>query len=165
VSWDSDSASLGNTLNPKDLQSAPTVKLETAKEEDMVATGLSYVLTLTDPDAPSHNDPKWSEFCHWIATGLTAPTGVLSATGLENIIEYKPPGPPPKTGKHRYVFVIFVPANGTTEALHLSKPSDRKHWGYDEKGHGVKDWARKNGLVPVGELSSLLRPSESGALT
>lgn len=131
----------------------------------MVATGLSYVLTLTDPDAPSHDDPKWSEFCHWIATGLTAPTGVLFASGLQNIIEYKPPGPPPKTGKHRYVFVIFVPANGTTEGLHLSKPSDRKHWGYDEKGNGVKDWARKNGLVPVGELSSLLRSSLSGALT
>jgi len=24
-------------------------------------------IILTDPDAPSRKDPKWSEMCHWIA--------------------------------------------------------------------------------------------------
>lgn len=24
-------------------------------------------IALTDPDAPSRDDPKWSEMCHWIA--------------------------------------------------------------------------------------------------
>jgi phosphatidylethanolamine-binding protein (PEBP) family uncharacterized protein len=25
-------------------------------------------MVLTDPDAPSREDPKWGEFCHWIAS-------------------------------------------------------------------------------------------------
>lgn len=64
------------------------------------------------------------------------------------MIGYKPPGPPPKTGKHRYVFLVFAPKNGTTEQLKLSKPKDRQHWGYEKEG-GVRDWAESNGLVPV----------------
>lgn len=115
---------------------------------------MTYVLALTDPDAPSHDNPKWSEFCHWITTGIPAPPGTEAAiTDLKDVIEYKPPGPPPKTGKHRYVFLAFVPANGTTGELHLSKPRERKHWGWDEAGHGVEDWALENGLVPVGKWS------------
>lgn len=31
--------------------------------------GLTIVLT--DPDAPSRDDPKWSEMCHWIAVLAT----------------------------------------------------------------------------------------------
>ncbi|PSS00649.1 phosphatidylethanolamine-binding protein [Coniella lustricola] len=199
-------AELGNTLRPKSLQDPPTVTLKLAgSSEDnrhghdsaaVVSSSKSttcalsmkttYVLALTDPDAPSRNDPKWFEFCHWIATGLGAPsspshsshleeepcvsssitfsptTSIDAATvwngghKLDDLIEYKPPSPPEKTGKHRYVFLVFVPANGTTEGLNLSKPGDRQRWGYDDKevddnGRvGVGKWARENGLVAVG---------------
>jgi phosphatidylethanolamine-binding protein (PEBP) family uncharacterized protein len=124
---------------------------------------MQYIITLTDPDAPSRDDPKWSEMCHWIAAGISASaeldlnTGKCSSvtlTKLHEIMPYKPPGPPEKTGKHRYVFLVFAPANGTTDELHLSKPSDRKHWGGDKEGHGVRNWAQDNGLVPVGEYTS-----------
>ncbi len=82
---------------------------------------MTYVFALTDPDAPSRDHPKWSEFCHWIASG----TPTLSSSGalsfhLKDLIKYKPPGPPPKTGKHRYVFIAFVPANGTIDDLKLT---------------------------------------------
>lgn len=60
------------------------------------------------------------------------------------------PGPPPKTGKHRYVFLVLAPANSTTEELHLSKPKDRQHWGYDWERMGVRQWMMENGLVAVG---------------
>lgn len=63
---------------------------------------------------------------------------------------YKPPGPPPKTGKHRYVFLVFAPMNGTSESLHLSRPGERKHWGFGEEGMGVREWTGENGLVGVG---------------
>lgn len=67
---------------------------------------------------------------------------------------YKPPGPPEKTGKHRYVFLVFEPANATTQPLNLTKPKDRQHWGYEYHGErvGVRDWAVENGLIPVGKL-------------
>ena len=129
---------------------------------------MSYVVTLTDPDAPSRDDPKWSEMCHWIASNVTISPNTFNILPLpkfdlvdaeeegkstdgrpDDVMEYKPPGPPPKTGKHRYVFLVFAPKNGTTEALHLSKPSDRKHWGTGEERGGVREWAANNGLVPV----------------
>ncbi|KAM0274856.1 hypothetical protein ACHAQH_007815 [Verticillium albo-atrum] len=147
ASWSKDaSASLGNTLDPSALSSPPSVHLEKTSPAFGPATAKSYVLTLTDPDAPSRDNPKWGEFCHWIATGLSIST---STSSLEDVLEYKPPAPPEKTGPHRYVLIAFVPANGTTEKLNLSKPGDRKHWGASSPGHGVKDWAHANGLVPI----------------
>lgn len=122
-------------------------------------------MTLTDPDAPSRDDPKWSEFCHWIATGLATSDDedsscslplTLALKDLDDVMSYYPPGPPEKTGKHRYVLFVFAPANGTTDELDLSKPEDRKHWGYEYEGErvGVRRWSLENGLVPVGMFIS-----------
>jgi len=156
ASWSAhDQTQLGNTLKPADLKDAPTLII--ANPSDSPAKKASLVIALTDPDAPSRDDPKWSEFCHWIAT---APAPDLDATGetlhlkaLNDVMEYKAPAPPEKTGKHRYVFLAFVAANGTEDVLHPSKPGARKHWGYDGDGvRGVRQWAGENGLVPVGEL-------------
>lgn len=135
---------------------------------------MSYVIVLTDPDAPSRDDPKWSEFCHWIAVG-TAKTSSKTAKSsskkhkkhkksknhLKDLVKYKAPAPPPKTGKHRYVFLAFVAANGTTEKLHLSKPRERKHWGSEKPVHGVREWAHENGLAPVGMLHLLAELTEA----
>ncbi|KAF6826280.1 phosphatidylethanolamine-binding protein [Colletotrichum plurivorum] len=146
--WDSSHrADLGNTLSPADLQSAPSTSLVKGSALPGVQITTTYVLTLTDPDAPSRDDPKWSEFCHWIATGVSA-SSAGAKPAVKDVVEYKPPGPPPRTGKHRYVFVVWVPANGTTEELNLSRPQERKHWGGGQ-GRGVRNWARENGLVPV----------------
>ncbi|KAK3370571.1 phosphatidylethanolamine-binding protein [Podospora didyma] len=164
--WSSkNKAELGNTLKPSKLDDAPSVSLHAPSDSSSslcTNVGVTYTVALTDPDAPSRDDPKWSEMCHWIATGVSAstkskdknsrcPTDVHLAD-LEEVMPYKAPGPPEKTGKHRYVFLAFIPANGTTEKLHLSKPSDRQHWGYDTddgETKGVREWAAENGLVPV----------------
>lgn len=63
------------------------------------------------------------------------------------LIEYLAPSPPPKTGKHRYVFVLLV----GTEGRNLTKPEERPHWGYGKVRHGVRDWAEENGLSVVGK--------------
>ncbi|KAF1959189.1 PEBP-like protein [Byssothecium circinans] len=170
VSWGKRTADLGNTIKPKHLQDEPTITLHDSTGSDISATSnLTYVITLTDPDAPSRDNPEWSEMCHWIASNVSLAQKTYSILpmpifgsqeygieddevqkgGLNNIVEYKPPGPPEKTGKHRYVFLVFAPKNGTTERLHLSKPEERKHWGTGEERGGVKNWAGKNGLVPV----------------
>lgn len=168
ISWKKDDANLGNTINPKHLQSRPSITLtEDTSPRQTTSSHPTYVITLTDPDAPSREDPKWSEMCHWIATNVSVTPRVGLSTlplpehGLEeldagkassspdDVVDYKPPGPPPKTGKHRYVFLVFAPGNGTTERLELSRPGDRRHWGTGEEGGGVRDWAGANGLVPV----------------
>jgi len=146
----SDVADLGNTLKPANLQSAPSVSLVKGSSMSRSFITTTYVLTLTDPDAPTRDNPIWSEFCHWIATSSSPTISVgIDPEHLNDVVEYKPPGPPPKTGKHRYVFTAWVPANGTKEKLHLSKPEERKHWG-GEEGRGVQKWAKENGLVAVG---------------
>ncbi|KAF9766888.1 hypothetical protein IL306_000640 [Fusarium sp. DS 682] len=159
VSWKHDSAKLGNTLKPDNLQKAPSIHLDKVESDASSGTQLSkhisYVVILTDPDAPSRDDPKWSEFCHWIATSTHLKSSTTSKHHLKDIIEYKPPSPPPKTGKHRYVFFTFIAANGTTSKLHLSKPEERKHWGSDHAGHGVREWAHENGLIPIGKIDPI----------
>ncbi|KAI6087017.1 PEBP-like protein [Hypoxylon rubiginosum] len=159
--WPSgESADLGNTVKVDDVQDEPTI---TVRRDPAASSSLSssesanvaYTITITDPDAPSRDNPKWSEFCHFIATGVeissssSGASNVVKVSGLKDIMPYKAPGPPPKTGKHRYVFLLFAPANGTTDPLHLTKPGDRKHWGTGEERHGVRDWAKENGLEPV----------------
>jgi phosphatidylethanolamine-binding protein (PEBP) family uncharacterized protein len=98
-------------------------------------TDIQLTIALTDPDAPSRQNPKWSQMCHWIATDVRLSTSsddeLLPSNSHRNkhhhrslteIMPYKPPGPPPKTGRHRYVFVALAPLNGTTERLDLSVP-------------------------------------------
>ncbi|KAI1375610.1 PEBP-like protein [Hypoxylon crocopeplum] len=151
-------AELGNTVKVDDVQDKPTIKVHRGASDsssmgrDAFRSDVTYTITITDPDAPSRENPEWSEFCHFIATGVTVSSDssdVLRLAGLDDVMPYKPPGPPPKTGKHRYVFLLFAPANGTTDRLRLSKPGDRKHWGTGKERHGVRDWADENGLEPV----------------
>jgi phosphatidylethanolamine-binding protein len=102
---------LGNTIAPSKLQSPPNAYLDViAASSPATATtkGPAFVLTMTDPDAPSRDDPKWSEMCHWIAAVKRSKSGKAKA---HEVVEYKPPGPPKKTGKHRYVFTVWVAAN------------------------------------------------------
>jgi phosphatidylethanolamine-binding protein (PEBP) family uncharacterized protein len=166
ITWPDDHADLGNTIKPQHLQNQPAITLrdETSSLES-TASGMTYVVTLTDPDAPSRHNPKWSEMCHWIATNISLSKSTFAILPLpeakltrvsddddsnpDDVVEYKPPGPPPKTGKHRYVFLVFAPKNGTSETLHLSKPKERQHWGTGKDEGGVREWAEENELVPV----------------
>ena len=110
-----------------------------------------------------------AQMCHWIVTNLTLPlqsshsdgpldwlSSLLSAeefkdNGIEEIMPYLPPTPPPKTGYHRYVFVLLAPATEDGTQGELTKPKDRPHWGYGKVGAGVREWADENGLVAVGK--------------
>lgn len=154
---------MGNVISPDDVQDEPALGVQTLDSDAFdvavdILTSQSHsprvTVTMTDPDAPSRQDPKWSEFCHWIVkdTPITKPAHSHDTltSKQEDIMPYKPPSPPEKTSFHRYVFLAFEPKNGTKEELYLSKPSDRKQWGTGKKRHGVSDWAKENELVPVG---------------
>ncbi|KAI1209502.1 PEBP-like protein [Annulohypoxylon truncatum] len=148
---------LGNTVKVDKVQNEPTITVRRGGSASSSGvrgnSNVTYTIIITDPDAPSRENPEWSEFCHFIATDVEISSSETSAavrsSSLKDIVPYKPPGPPPKTGKHRYVFLLLAPVNGTTGSLDLSKPSDRKHWGTGKARHGVRDWAEENGLEPV----------------
>lgn len=170
---------LGNKIAPPKVQSPPSFSIHTLNSSSSsiswlaptatLAENVTYTLVLTDPDATSRADPAKSEMCHWIATNISLPLSIsvsvssedgsmsVGASGhVDELVSYLPPSPPPKTGKHRYVFVLL--AGLEESAPKLKAPEERAHWGYGKVRHGVRDWARDNGLVPVGEFGpSFLR--------
>ncbi|CAD0114942.1 unnamed protein product [Aureobasidium uvarum] len=133
---------LGNTIPPSHLSHRPDI-LAHPIPSAWIPDDNEFVLALTDPDAPSRDDPKWSQVCHWL--------GTFKGTKAKELVEYKAPAPPEGTGKHRYVVVVMMAKNGTTEELDLALPEDRRHWGYKGERSGVKDFAKINGLKVVGE--------------
>ncbi|KAK5047885.1 hypothetical protein LTR84_006073 [Exophiala bonariae] len=154
-----ESVRLGNDIPVKSVSDRPAfifqpltpLKPPTPRIKD---TEDVFTLILTDPDAKSRDKPKWSEMCHWIITNLTdhtrEPPPFLEPSGFPSlkygeVEKYLPPGPPPKTGPHRYVFVLL-----RGHSTHVEAPKDRKHWGYGKVRHGVRDWAAENNLTVVG---------------
>ncbi|KAI9846508.1 MAG: hypothetical protein M1837_003929 [Sclerophora amabilis] len=166
-----ESASLGNTVDPDDVQSKPIVLLQSVEGPGSSHPDTLFTVILTDPDAPSRENPEWSEMCHWIATNFTL-TASLDADPLirfrqqppdkqqapAELVEYLPPSPPPKTGPHRYAFLVFRPKDGHGHGR-LSTPDDRKHWGTGKARHGVRQWANENDLIPVGECEEDFNPT------
>ena len=152
ISWKKAIADVGNTIKPSKVQKTPNIQLIDDLPE-LKRTLPQLTLALTDPDARSRDNPDWSEMCHWIATGipLTSEGEFDMTSDYEEIVPYKAPAPPKKTGKHRYVFVAMTPKNGTHETLHLSTPADRQHWGYGKVRMGVRQWAEENGLAVIGK--------------
>lgn len=147
--------SLGNTLKPEDAQEQPILQIMPESEDE----SKTYTIVLTDPDAPSRKDAKWSEFCHWIVTDVKLPSleAITASATAESmsidfsrsreLVKYMGPAPPEKTGKHRYVFLLYRnPSSGGK----LEGPSERKRWGNDEPRTGVRQWAEKFGLELVG---------------
>jgi hypothetical protein len=60
----------------------------------------------------------------------------------------KAPGLPPETGYHGYIFLLLE-----GYYRHLAAPDDRQHWGFEERGHGFRDWAEREGLEFTGANS------------
>ncbi|KAH0348277.1 PEBP-like protein, partial [Aureobasidium melanogenum] len=141
ANWSSSAeTSLGNTLPPSQLSHRPDIYASLIPSA-YLPHGIEYVLALTDPDGPSRDNPKWSQVCHWLGSSRDG--------DVKELVEYKAPAPPEKTGKHRYVAVVLVPRNGTTEPLDLVVPEERKRWGYDGERAGVREFAGVNGLKVI----------------
>jgi len=57
----------------------------------------------SDPDAPSRKEPTYREWHHWLVGNV--PGNDISKG--EVLSAYIGSGPPPNTGLHRYVFLIY----------------------------------------------------------
>lgn len=145
---------LGNTLKVKDTQKSPkiqfTLNSPNQEQELQVEKEDRFMLVLTDPDAPSNSDHKWSEYCHWIATDLHLNTNnatednlltILDLSVANHIVPYEGPAPPEKTGKHRYVFLLYKQDPNAK----FTPPSGRPTWGTDVAGSGVREWIKETG--------------------
>lgn len=177
-----ESVDLGNKIKPSEVSSRPDVYIRGNSDDDnssptpTTRSNATWALALTDPDATSRSDPTKAEMCHWLVTfnvdtnavdsvvdvpmGIEAITHGFGTHGLASdnrpteLMSYYPPAPPPKTGYHRYVFVLLAPKSSkeivADDDAGPKKPKERPHWGYGKVGKGVRDWAKDNGLTPVG---------------
>lgn len=129
-------AEWGNILTPTQVQDAPKVQFADAQEH------ASYVIFMTDPDAPSRNNAQFREWWHWIVTNV--PGKDLRAGDLSKGKEhwsYVGAGPPEKTGLHRYVLLAFKQKT--------KKQDFGNGKGLTGDGRGknhVEQWAKKHGL-------------------
>jgi phosphatidylethanolamine-binding protein len=83
---------LGNFFRASECKVAPTVSFA---PEPGASPSASYTLILSDPDAPTPDDPKFAFWRHWILSGLQ-PLGRGAgevATTKEAITDYLGPGP------------------------------------------------------------------------
>ncbi|XP_074028563.1 phosphatidylethanolamine-binding protein homolog F40A3.3 isoform X2 [Leptinotarsa decemlineata] len=87
---------LGNVLTPTQVKDVPSIKWEADKSS-------FYTVCMTDPDAPSRKEPKFREWHHWLVGNV--PGGDVEKG--EVLSEYVGSGPPPNTGLHRYVFLVY----------------------------------------------------------
>ncbi|KAF8654632.1 hypothetical protein AX16_003513 [Volvariella volvacea WC 439] len=106
-----------DTLDEPEINFTPLVVPSEAQD---TSDEVTYTLVMTDPDAPSRAEPKYRQFRHWVITGLKSPargtSEVANLTAIKtkpSTTPYRPPGPPPGSGVHRYVFLLFEePARG-----------------------------------------------------
>ncbi|KAH7958250.1 hypothetical protein HPB49_000280 [Dermacentor silvarum] len=84
---------LGNTLTPKQTESVPDVRVPGDPDH-------RYTVILLDPDAPSRKDPKMRHWLHWLVVNVPH-------NDTTTLTKYAGPTPPPGTGPHRYVFLVY----------------------------------------------------------
>ncbi|CUM66303.1 uncharacterized protein PRCAT00003965001 [Priceomyces carsonii] len=151
---DKNQVSLGNTLKVAGTQERPkiqfTVNSPNQEAELEVSEKDRFSLILTDPDAPSHSDHKWSEYAHWFVTDLPLKQSTSDAESLSTILDYSKgreilpyqgPAPPPKTGKHRYVFLLYK----QDPSVKFEAPPDRPNWGTGVPSSGARDYIKAHG--------------------
>lgn len=80
-------------------------------------TSGTYIIVSVDLDAPFQSFSILSPVLHWIQSGLTPETAedgpsVLKPHDTPVIVNYAGPGPPPGSGPHRYVFLLYEQPEG-----------------------------------------------------
>ncbi|ODM89618.1 Phosphatidylethanolamine-binding protein F40A3.3, partial [Orchesella cincta] len=122
---------LGNILTPTEVKSPPNIIWNVDSKK-------LYLLCMIDPDGPSRKEPKFREFHHWLVGNIP---GTEIAKG-DTLTEYVGSGPPPGTGLHRYVILIYEqPGKLTFDEKRISNRS-----GDGRGGLSIRKFAKKYNL-------------------
>ncbi|GAA6004305.1 hypothetical protein JCM10207_000660 [Rhodosporidiobolus poonsookiae] len=122
----------GATHTVAETQDEPSVSFNAPEGAEC-----KFTIILADPDAPSRQDQKWSPFLHWALADV-----VPGQAPGQTLVTYMGPAPPPKTGPHRYVFLVYkqpvdhLPELGT-------EPDNRPSF-------AIADFVKRNELELVG---------------
>ncbi|KAI5481357.1 PEBP-like protein [Pseudohyphozyma bogoriensis] len=92
---------LGNEISPSDSSETPTISFTPTSPNE------TYTILSVDPDATSRANPIYGPVRHWAQSGLVVGADGKVETKESAHMSYKGPGPPPKTGLHRYIFLLY----------------------------------------------------------
>lgn len=90
----------GNRLTPTQTRSIPSLSFN-ANNRSL------FTLIMTDPDAPSRDDPRHREFVHWVVGNIQG----NDIDRADTIVDYVGAAPAKGTGLHRYVFLLYEHQN------------------------------------------------------
>lgn len=155
---------MGNELSVESTQKIPNIKfyhriLKSNENfvNEIITENDRFILMMIDPDAPSSKDNSMSEYCHWLVTEIEVNfleniniedtycvTNVYSVNynSGNTILEYMGPDPPPNTGFHRYIFLLFK--QNQDVKLVQNEMKFRERWGTEVPGYSFSDWITKN---------------------
>ncbi|OJT03248.1 OV-16 antigen [Trametes pubescens] len=166
---------LGNEMTVADTQDEPELRLAALNGPwDDSAAEASYTLAMLDPDAPSREEPIYRTFRHWLITGLKSPAVTSNAADALNALKshpattpYRPPGPRPNSGLHRYIRrsndVVFLLFQEPASAEPFLVPQGQPEYGAaleERRSWNPVTFANKYGLKLVGANYFLVRAPE-----
>jgi len=103
----SHTVNLGNVLSIATTQSTPTILAPTDHN-------MYYTIMMIDPDALSRSVHEFRHFLHWLVINVEGKGGAALDTnghGAHTVCSYLGPAPPPDTGYHRYIQLIYQQPN------------------------------------------------------
>ena len=126
---------LGAPLTPTQVKDIPIEVTWPAED------GVLYTLIMTDPDAPTRENPTLGEVKHWLVVNI--PGSDLSQG--EEIAAYRGSGPPKGTGLHRYIFLAYK----QQDRLEIDEPRVPQFSAENRLNWSAKAFAEKHSLQLV----------------
>ncbi|KAI8082728.1 phosphatidylethanolamine-binding protein [Halteromyces radiatus] len=126
VKYPDEEVAIGNHLTTNQTAEAPQVQFVTEDNEDN-----EYTLFMVDPDAPSRTNPKNGPWRHWVAVNIPGNQQDKATAASSQLTNYLGPAPPPGTGDHRYVFLLYKQPNKNIKFESLSQSvQERRSFDY-----------------------------------
>lgn len=122
----------GNILTPTQVKDLPKIQWEANADA-------FYTVCMTDPDAPSRKEPTYREWHHYLVVNIPGDKIEMG----DVLSEYVGSGPPPDTGLHRYVFLIYEQTSGK---ITCDEPRLTNRSGDNRGGFSIRKFAEKYNL-------------------
>ena len=109
-----------------------------------VSTDTQYTVILTDPDARDREKHEYREWVHLVVVNVPIvkqedDSFLFDTNSGDTVIEYIGSAPPPETGLHRYVFLVYE----QTKAITVSECGQAKLIAKGGKGEGRPKFSAK----------------------
>lgn len=115
--------------------------------------GKIYMIICLDPDAPHPSAAFLGPVLHWLQSGLqldSSGSEVLTTSSSSEpfVSDYAPPGPPPFSPPHRYVFLLYEQPEGFDVKAHA--PAEGTKMGvWARMWYSLDEWEKRAGLGKV----------------